>query len=46
MRKSGIVNWRQVTPYGDGWRRSVREALIIIGYWSHRIRRIRCVHEC
>jgi hypothetical protein len=30
MRKSGIVNWRQVAPYGDGWRRAVREALIIV----------------
>jgi hypothetical protein len=31
MRKSRIVNWRQVAPYGDGWRRAAREALIFIG---------------
>jgi hypothetical protein len=23
-RKSGIVNWRQIAPYGDGWKRAVR----------------------
>lgn len=31
MRNSEIVKWRQGAPYGDAWRRAVREALIFIG---------------
>jgi hypothetical protein len=37
----GIVNWRPVAQERDGWRRAAREALILLGWWSHRSRRRR-----
>jgi len=34
----GFVNWRQVSQDRDGRRRAIREALILLGEWSHRRR--------
>jgi hypothetical protein len=31
IRNVGIVNWRQAAQDRDGWRRSTREALILLG---------------
>jgi hypothetical protein len=40
IRKMGIVNWRQIAQERDGWRRATGEALILLGLWNHRRRRI------
>jgi hypothetical protein len=29
--KTGIVNWRQVKQDRDGWRRVIREVLLLVG---------------
>jgi hypothetical protein len=36
-----IDNWRQIAQDRDGWRRAMREALILLGWWSHGRRRRR-----
>jgi hypothetical protein len=34
----GIVNWRPVGQDRGEWRGATRWALILLGWWSHRIR--------
>jgi hypothetical protein len=42
----GIVNWREVAEGREGLRKASGEALISLGQWSHRSRRIRSDWEC
>jgi hypothetical protein len=40
IRDVGIVNWRQEAQNRNGWRTANREAIILLGWRSHK-RRIR-----
>jgi hypothetical protein len=47
IRKMGIFNWRQVAQDRNGWRRVIREALTLLGQWSHiKSRRKRAKRNC